>query len=57
MEIVVLNGSPRRGGNTDALVEAFVAEASKRHRVNVYHASDYLEFDILFEKKIVNNWL
>ena len=41
MEIVVLNGSPRRGGNTDALVNAFVAEASKRHHVNVYRASDY----------------
>lgn len=29
MNIVVLSGSPRKGGNTDLLVEAFVKGASK----------------------------
>ncbi len=41
MNIVVLSGSPRRGGNTDLLVEAFVRGASPRHRVAVVSVHDY----------------
>ena len=32
MNIVVLSGSPRKGGNTDLLVEAFVKGASEKHK-------------------------
>ena len=38
MNILVLNGSPRPGGNTAALVSAFAAGASQAgHTVNVVH--------------------
>lgn len=40
MNILVLSGSPRRGGNTDLLVEAFVKGASERHSVEVVTVSD-----------------
>ena len=31
MNILILSGSPRKDGNTDLLVEAFVKGASKKH--------------------------
>ena len=33
MNILILSGSPRKGGNTDLLVEAFVKGASQKHNV------------------------
>ena len=41
MNIVVLSGSPRKGGNTDLLVEAFVKGASKKHNVEVVLVRDH----------------
>lgn len=42
MEIVVLNGSPRRGGNTDALVGAFLAGAMESgNGVIVLNVTDF----------------
>ena len=35
MNILILSGSPRKGGNTDLLVEAFVNGASQKHNVEV----------------------
>ena len=32
MNILILSGSPRKGGNTDLLVESFVKGTSPRHR-------------------------
>ncbi|MBR2090642.1 MAG: flavodoxin family protein [Fibrobacter sp.] len=41
MNILVLSGSPRKGGNTDLLVDAFVKGASPKHRVEVISVHDY----------------
>ena len=41
MNIVVLSGSPRKGGNTDLLVEAFVKGASEKHNVEVVLVRDH----------------
>ncbi|MCQ2193338.1 MAG: flavodoxin family protein [Paludibacteraceae bacterium] len=41
MKIVVLSGSPRKGGNTEMLVEAFVEGASLKHTVEVVSVNDY----------------
>lgn len=41
MNILVLSGSPRKGGNTDLLVDAFVRGASPRHHVEVVSVHDY----------------
>ncbi|MBR6263643.1 MAG: flavodoxin family protein [Prevotella sp.] len=41
MNILILAGSPRKGGNTDMLVEAFVKGAIPRHRVEVVSVNDY----------------
>lgn len=41
MNILVLSGSPRKGGNTDLLVEAFVKGASQKHHVEVVSVRDY----------------
>ena len=41
MNILVLSGSPRKGGNTDLLVEAFVKGASQKHHVEVVFVHDY----------------
>lgn len=38
--ILILNGSPRAGGNTDCLVEAFVSTARLRHHVDVLRVAD-----------------
>ena len=39
--IVVLSGSPRKHGNTDRLVEAFVKATSDHHDVEVISVHDY----------------
>ena len=41
MNILILSGSPRRGGNTDLLVEAFVKGTSQKHHVEVMSVHDY----------------
>ena len=41
LQILILSGSPRKGGNTDLLVEAFVKGASQRHHVEVVSVHDY----------------
>ena len=41
MNILILSGSPRKGGNTDLLVEAFVNGASQKHNVEVVSVHDY----------------
>ena len=40
MNILVLSGSPRKGGNTELLVDAFVRGAAERHRVEVVSVRD-----------------
>ena len=40
MNILVLSGSPRKGGNTELLVEAFARGASEHHRVEVVSVRD-----------------
>lgn len=41
MKIVVLNGSPRRHGNTDIMTEAFQKSAEqKQHTVEILHIAD-----------------
>ena len=41
MNILIFSGSPRKGGNTDLLVEAFVKGASQKHHVEVVSVHDY----------------
>ena len=41
MNILILSGSPRRGGNTDLLVEAFVKGVLQKHHVEVVSVHDY----------------
>ena len=41
MNILIFSGSPRKGGNTDLLVEAFVKGASQKHHVEVVSVRDY----------------
>ena len=41
MDILILSGSPRKGGNTDLLVEAFVKGVSQKHHVEVVSVHDY----------------
>ena len=41
MNILILSGSPRKGGNTDMLVEAFVKGASQKHHIEVVSVHDY----------------
>ncbi len=41
MNILILSGSPRKGGNTDLLVEAFVKGALQKHKVEVVSVHDY----------------
>ena len=41
MNILILSGSPRKGGNTDLLVEAFIKGASQKHHVEVVSVHDY----------------
>jgi len=56
MNIVVLSGSPRKGGNTDLLVEAFVKGASEKHNVEVvlvrdHHINPYIGCDSCFKRE------
>ena len=41
MNILILAGSPRKGGNTDLLVNAFVKGAQQKHQVEVVSVHDY----------------
>ena len=41
MNILILSGSPRKGGNTDLLVEAFNKGASEHNKVEVISVHDY----------------
>ncbi|MCR4852615.1 MAG: flavodoxin family protein [Prevotella sp.] len=41
MNILILSGSPRKGGNTDLLIEAFAKGASQKHKVEVVSVHDY----------------
>jgi NAD(P)H-dependent FMN reductase len=41
VNILILSGSPRKGGNTELLVEAFVKGASQKHHVEVVSVRDY----------------
>ncbi len=40
-KIIVLNGSPRKGGNTDTLVKSFVNGAKDNNEVEVVSVTDY----------------
>ena len=39
--IVILSGSPRKGGNTDLLVQAFAEGAEERNTVEIISVTDY----------------
>ena len=41
MNTLILTGSPRKGGNTDLLVEAFAKSASQKHHVEIVSVHDY----------------
>lgn len=41
MNILIIAGSPRKGGNTDLLVDAFVSGAAQNNRVEVVQVRDY----------------
>lgn len=41
MNILILSGSPRKGGNTELLVEAFEKGASQNHHVEIVSIRDY----------------
>ena len=41
MDILILSGSPRKGGNTDLLAEAFAKGASAQHHVEIVSVCDY----------------
>ncbi len=41
MNILILSGSPRKGGNTELLAEAFAQGASKHHQVEIVSVRDY----------------
>ncbi|MBR2244144.1 MAG: flavodoxin family protein, partial [Prevotella sp.] len=40
MNILILSGSPRRGGNTELLAEAFAKGASAHHHVEIVSVRD-----------------
>lgn len=39
--VIILVGSPRKGGNTDLLAKAFCDGLAKRHNVEIVYVSDY----------------
>ena len=41
MNILILSGSPRKGGNTELLVEAFAKGAMLKHHVEIVSVRDY----------------
>ena len=42
MNILILSGSPRKGGNTELLVEAFANGAMEHHHVEIVSIRDYM---------------
>lgn len=44
--IIVLSGSPRKGGNTDMLVDAFVKGAEKNNNVEVVLLKTFMSFPV-----------
>ena len=42
MKILIISGSPRKGGNTELLAEAFAKGAAKHHQVETVSVRDYL---------------
>ena len=41
MSILIISGSPRKGGNTELLAEAFAKGAAKHHHVEIFSVRDY----------------
>jgi multimeric flavodoxin WrbA len=41
MNILILSGSPRKGGNTELLAEAFAKGAAEHHHVEIVSVHDY----------------
>ena len=41
MNILILSGSPRKGGNTELLAEAFAKGAAEHHQVEIISVRDY----------------
>ena len=41
MSILIISGSPRKGGNTELLAEAFANGAAKHHHVEIVSVRDY----------------
>ena len=41
MSILIISGSPRKGGNTELLAEAFAKGAAKHHHVEIVSVRDY----------------
>ena len=41
MNILIINGSPRKGGNTELLAEAFAKGAVEHHHVEIVSVRDY----------------
>ena len=41
MNVLILSGSPRKGGNTELLAEAFAKGASAQHHVEIVSVRDY----------------
>ena len=41
MNILIINGSPRKGGNTELLVDAFAQGIAKHHQVEIVSICDY----------------
>ena len=41
MNILILSGSPRKGGNTELLAEAFATGAAAHHHVEIVSVRDY----------------
>ena len=41
MNILIISGSPRKGGNTELLAEAFAKGAAEHHHVEIVSVRDY----------------
>ena len=41
MNILIFSGSPRKGGNTELLAEAFTKGAAEHHHVEIVSVHDY----------------
>ena len=42
MNILIISGSPRKGGNTELLVDAFAKGAAAHHHVEIVSVRDYM---------------